>query len=67
MNIAEKIDEEVQELPGVRPGEVHDCVGFLEGGDAWKSASDRDLRKAQAPAMSRVWDNPTDDEVWNEL
>jgi len=24
-------------------------------------------QQAQASAMAHVWDNPTDDEVWNDL
>lgn len=67
MSIAEQIYEEVRALPDELAREVLDFVGFIEAKYALKSASDRDLEQAQAPAMSRVWDNPTDDEVWNDL
>lgn len=67
MTVAEKIDKEVRELPGERACEVLDFVGFIEARDALKSASDHDLQQAQALVISRVWDNPTDDEVWNDL
>ncbi len=67
MTIAEQIYEEVRTLPDELAREVLDFVGFIEARYALKSASDQDLQKAQASAMSGVWDNPTDDEVWNEL
>jgi hypothetical protein len=31
------------------------------------STQEGDLKKAQEAAMARVWDNRTDDEVWNDL
>ena len=67
MTIAEQIYEEVRTLPEELAREVLDFVGFLEDKYALKSASDQDLQRAQASVMSRVWDNPTDDEVWNDL
>lgn len=67
MTVAEKIDKEVRELPGEHASEVLDFIGFLEDKDTWKPASDQDLQQAQASAMPRIWDNPTDDEVWNDL
>ena len=67
MTIAEQIYEEVRTLPEELAREVLDFVGFLEDKYALKSASDQDLQRAQAPVMSHVWDNPTDDEVWNDL
>ena len=67
MTIAEQIYEEVRTLPEELAREVLDFVDFIEDRYALKSASDKDLQQAQAPVMSRVWDNPTDDEVWNDL
>jgi hypothetical protein len=67
MTIAEQIYEEVRTLPEELAREVLDFVGFIEDRYALRSASDKDLQQAQAPVMSHVWDNPTDDEVWNDL
>ena len=67
MTIAEQIYEEVRTLPEELAREVLDFVGFIEDRDALKSASDQDLQHAQTPVVSHVWDNPTDDEVWNDL
>jgi hypothetical protein len=67
MTIAEQIDAKVRTLPDELAREVLDFVGFIESKYALKSASERDLQQAQAPAMSRIWDNPTDDGVWHDL
>ncbi|MCF7978321.1 MAG: DUF2281 domain-containing protein [Chromatiaceae bacterium] len=67
MTLAEQIDEKVRTLPDELAREVLDFVGFIEAKYALKSASKRDLQQAQVSAMSHVWDNPTDDEVWNDL
>lgn len=67
MTIAEQIDAKVRTLPDELAREVLDFVGFMKAKYDLKSVSDRDLQQAQAPAMSHVWDNPTDDEVWNDL
>lgn len=67
MTIAEQIYEEVRTLPEELAREVLDFVGFIEDRYALRSASDKDLQQAQTPVVSHVWDNPTDDEVWNDL
>jgi hypothetical protein len=67
MTIAEEIDEKVRALPDELAREVLDFVDFIEAKYALKSASERDLQQAQASSMSHIWDNPTDDEVWNDL
>lgn len=67
MTIAEQIDAKVRTLPDELAREILDFVGFMKAKYDLKSVSDRDLQQAQAPAMSHVWDNPTDDEVWNDL
>jgi len=67
MTIAEQIYEEVRTLPEELAREVLDFVGFIEDRYALQSASDQDLQQAQTPVVSHVWDNPTDDEVWNDL
>ena len=67
MTIAEQIYEEIRTLPDELAREVLDFVGFMKAKYDLKSVAERDLQQAQAPAMSHVWDNPTDDEVWNDL
>jgi hypothetical protein len=67
MSIANQIYEEVQGLPDVLAREVLDFIGFIEMKYDLKTTQDRDLQKAQGAAMTRVWDNQTDDEVWNDL
>lgn len=67
MTIADQIYEEVQALPDELAREVLDFIGYIETKYDLKSAQDRDLQKAQQAAMARIWDNPSDDEVWNDL
>ncbi len=67
MTLAEQIDEKVRTLPDDLAREVLDFVGFIEAKYVVRSASEQDLQQAQASAMAHVWDNPTDDEVWNDL
>jgi hypothetical protein len=70
MTIAEQIDEKVRALPEELASEVLDFVDFIEAKYALKSGSERPsgtLQQAQGSAMSHIWDNPTDDEVWNDL
>jgi hypothetical protein len=67
MNIADQIYNEVRALPEHLALEVLDFIGFTEHKHGLKTTPDRDLLQAQAPAMDHVWDNPTDDEVWNDV
>ena len=67
MKIADQIYEEVRRLPDNLAQEVLDFIGFIETKYALKSALDQDIQQAQTSAMGHVWDNQTDDEVWNDL
>ena len=67
MTIADHIYEEVQALPDALAREVLDFIGYIEMKYDLKSTREGDLKKAQEAAMARVWDNRTDDEVWNDL
>jgi hypothetical protein len=67
MTIADHIYEEVQALPDALAREVLDFIGYIEMKYDLKSTQEGDLKKAQEAAMARVWDNRTDDEVWNDL
>jgi hypothetical protein len=67
MTLAEQIDEKVRTLPDELAREVLDFVDFIEAKYAVRSALEQDLQQAQASAMAHVRDNPTDDEVWNDL
>lgn len=67
MTLAEQIDEKVRTLPDDLAREVLDFVDFIEAKYVVRSASEQDLQQVQASAMSHIWDNPTDDEIWNDL
>lgn len=67
MTIADQIYEQVQTLPKHLAQEVLDFIGFIELKHGLKTTPDRDLLQAQAPTMNHIWDNPNDDEVWNDL
>ena len=65
--MAERIYREAQLLPDELAREVLDFIGYIEARYDLKSAMDRDLQEAQQGPLERVWANPTDDEVWNDL
>ena len=67
MTMAERIYREAQLLPDELAREVLDFIGYIEARYDLKSAMDRDLQEAQQGPLERVWANPTDDEVWNDL
>lgn len=64
MSTAERIFKEVQKLPDTLAQEVLDFVEYIELKHGLRDRSTEELKQAQAPAMSRVWDNE-EDEVWN--
>lgn len=68
MNIVEQIYREAATLPDHLAQEVLDFIGYLETKYAFKpQEEEKDLMTAQVAAMRHVWDNPMDDEVWNDL
>lgn len=64
MNTAEKIYQEVRQLPESLAREVLDFVEYLELKHGLRDYYVEDLKAAQEPAMRHIWEN-TEDEVWN--
>jgi hypothetical protein len=63
MNVADKICEKAKDLPDPLAREV---LAFIERISAHHDSGIEDLKKAQEPAMKRIWEN-TEDDIWNEL
>jgi len=63
MNVADKICEKARDLPEPLAREV---LEFIERISAQRDSGIEDLKKAQEPAMKRIWENKEDD-IWNEL
>jgi len=63
MNVADKICEKARNLPEQLAREVLD---FIERISAHRDSDIENLKKAQEPAMKRIWENSEDD-IWNEL
>ena len=63
MNVAEKICEQARQLPEPLAKEV---LAFIERIRVKGDSSLDNLKKAQEPAMIRIWDN-TEDDIWDEL
>lgn len=63
MNVADKICEKARDLPEPLAREV---LEFIERISAQLDSDIENLKKAQEPAMKRIWEN-TEDDIWNEL
>ena len=63
MNVAEKICEKARDLPEPLAREV---LEFIERISTQRDSDIENLKKAQEPAMKRIWEN-TEDDIWNEL
>jgi hypothetical protein len=63
MNVADKICEKARELPEPLAREV---LEFIEQISVHRDSEIENLKKAQGPAMQRIWEN-TEDDIWNEL
>lgn len=64
MTTADKLIDEIQQLPEPLQQEVLDFTQFLKERLARAEASN--LMQAQQRSMERVWGN-TEDEVWNNV
>jgi len=64
MNTAERVLEEIADLPESLQQEVLDFAHFLK--QRADREQQRNLRNAQISSLERLWDNP-DDEVWNDV
>ena len=65
MNLAEKIYKEACRLPEHLAQEVLDFIEYIEKKHGLADREVQNLKEAQIPVMSHVWDNE-EDEVWNE-
>jgi hypothetical protein len=63
MSVADKICEKARDLPEPLAREV---LEFIERISVHQALDIENLKKAQEPAMKRIWEN-TEDDVWNEL
>jgi len=63
MNVADKICEKAKDLPEPLAREV---LALIERMMAYRDSGIEALKKAQEPAMKRIWEN-TEDDIWNEL
>ena len=63
MNVADKICEKARDLPEPLARVV---LEFIERISAHRDSAIEDLKKAQEPAMKRIWEN-TEDDIWNEV
>ncbi|MCX7113352.1 MAG: DUF2281 domain-containing protein [Proteobacteria bacterium] len=65
MTLAELAFEHFKTLPDDQAREVLDFIGYL------KTKQERDsiknLISAQEITLRHIWDNPEDDEAWNEF
>lgn len=67
MDLAERVQHEICQLPPPLVQEVLDFIGYLAYRHGLRADfSPEELMSAQADAMRHVWDNP-DDEVWNDV
>jgi len=64
MSTAERIYEQVKDLPEPLAREVLDFVGYLRA--KLEHGEVLDLMLAQQQSLDEVWDNTTDD-VWNNV
>jgi hypothetical protein len=63
MNVADIICEKARDLPEPLARVV---LEFIERISAHRDSAIEDLKKAQEPAMKRIWEN-TEDDIWNEV
>ncbi|MGB5616908.1 MAG: hypothetical protein WBM78_08720 [Desulfobacterales bacterium] len=63
MNVADKICEKAKDLPEPLAREV---LEFIERISTQRDSDIENLKKAQEPAIKRIWEN-TEDDIWNEL
>jgi hypothetical protein len=66
MSTADKIHQEVKQLPEPLAREVLDFIGYIEFKYRLVGSQIDELAIAQEPVMKRIWDNQQD-EIWNEL
>ena len=66
MSTADKIYQEVKQLPEPLAREVLDFIGYLEFRHRRVDSQIDELAIAQEPVMKRIWDNEQD-EIWNVL
>jgi hypothetical protein len=64
MSIAETVYEQVKTLPEPLAREVLDFIGYLR--ERGEQREWRDLMKAQAAALTAMWDGAEDD-VWDNV
>ncbi|WP_127474667.1 DUF2281 domain-containing protein [Sulfurivermis fontis] len=64
MTTADKLIDEIQQLPEPLQQEVFDFTQFLK--ERLARAEANNLMQAQQRSMEGVWDN-TEDEVWNNV
>ena len=65
MTLAELAFEHFKTLPDDQVREVLDFIGYLKAKQ--ERAAINDLISAQEVTLRNIWDNPADDEAWNEL
>lgn len=65
MDIRQQICSEAQRLPDFLAKEVLDFIGYIVQKHRLDFDRANDLKKAQQPVMSQIWDN-LEDEVWND-
>ena len=65
MTLAELAFEHFKTLPDDQAREVLDFIGYLK--TKQERAAINDLISAQEVTLRNIWDNPADDEAWNEL
>ena len=65
MIIAEKIYEQAMRLPEHLAREVLDFIEYIEIKHGLADLETQNLKQAQLPVMTRLWDNE-EDGVWDE-
>ncbi len=65
MTLAELAFEHLKTLPDDQAREVLDFIGYLK--TKQERAIIMDLMTAQEMTLMQIWDNPEDDEAWNEF
>ena len=65
MTLAELAFEHLKTLPDDQAREVLDFIGYLK--TKQERAIIMDLMTAQEMTLMQIWDNPEDDDAWNEF
>ena len=65
MTLAELAFEHFKTLPDDQAREVLDFIGYLK--TKQERAAINDLMSAQEITLKNIWDNPEDDEAWNDF